>query len=359
MVADKNGMGAEVDLESDPERFIVDFTNNMGREFDLTGILSLAAEEMKGITVIFKNGTVILTFSDVVEIKNSGATVMSLSTAVASSNGEGSSFRLSLTTPDGSAPSVELSAVVEIPTNITTPSNTTLARIDGSLAANVPATITESMIRAEIAVGVLYETRKEFSISSFTYADILLSSDKAAAKPGEIVRVSFSVPVDVRIVKLYYVGESGEKTIISGSAFVMPSESVSIGIEYEYVTYVIRFVSDGKVIHTATYKPGEIPSFPGVPIKAADDKYTYTFKGWDREFLPADANTVYNAEYETKEIVREPPKEGLIVTDGVLRIIVLVIVALIYAVVIVIPCLVIVIVKAVRRRMRRLPKKAK
>ena len=359
VVSDKNGMEADVDLVSDPERFIVDFTGNMGREFDLAGILSIAAEEMKGMTVILKNGTVILSFSDVIAIRNCGATVISLSTAGATADGEGSVFKLSFTSSDGRLPDASLRAFVEIPTNITTLSNTTLTRVDGATVTNVPASITETLISAEINAGVFYETRREFGVSKLAYADIPLTVDKTSCEPGDIVHVSFSAPLGIRVVKLYYIGDDGEKTTVSGSSFIMPSESVTVGIEYEYVTYVIRFASDGKVIHTVTHKPGELPSFPGAPVKAADSDYTYNFVGWDREFEPADGNTVYNAVYEKKEIVREAPKEGLIITDGVLRILVLAVVALIYMVAIVIPCGVIVIVKAVRRSMRKLPKKAK
>lgn len=359
LVSDKNGTGADVDLESDPEIYTVDFTDNMGRDFDLSGVLSLAAEEMKGVTVIFKTGTVELSFSDVVEINNSGATVMSLTSSSASMDGEGASFKLSLTAPDGKTPNMKLRVTVTVPTTVTTLPNTTLTRLDGDSSVDVPATITENSITAEIEIGAVYKTKREFTVSAFPYADITLTADKTACEPGDIVRVSYSVPTGVRVVKLYYIGEDGEKNVVSGSVFAMPAENVTVGIEYEYVTYTVRFASDGRVIHTATYKPGELPSFPGAPAKAADYDYTYTFVGWDKELVPVDGNVVYNAVYEKTAIVREPPKEGLVITEGVLRIIVLVIVIAIYVGAIAIPCVIIVIVKVVRRSMRKLPKSGK
>ena len=359
IASDKNGNEADVDLETDPEKYTVDFTENIGRDFELADVIELASEEMKGVDIVFDSGTVVLSFSDVMEMKEYGATVISLTSSSADVSGEGASFRLSLTTPDGRVPDAKMRVTVKITASISSVSNTTLTKIDGDERVDVPAIITEDGIVAEIEVGAVYTTRREFKLSVLPSADVSLSVDKTACAPGDIVRVSYSAPLGVRIVKLYYIGQNGEKITIPGVVFAMPAEDVTIGIEYEYVTYTVRFASDGRVIHTATYKPGEMPSFPGSPTKAADESYTYTFVGWDKEFKAVDGNEVYNAIYEKKEIIREAPKEGLIVTDGVLKIIVLVVVALIYIGAIVLPCVVIVIIKVVRRCMRKLPKKAK
>lgn len=359
LVVDKNGTGAGIDLETDTERYIIDCSENAGVKFDLSDIFSLAAENMKGITVRFRGGAVILSFSELMDAYGAGATVMSLMSASATGDGEGASFKLTLTAPDGTVPDKALRATVGIYAKISSLEATILSRLIGGERVAVPATISEDGLRAQVDAGEVYQTYREFGLSTVPYADINLAVDKPVAAPGDIIRVSFSAPADKRVVKLYYIDGAGNKTVIEGGAFVMPEDSVTVGLEFEYIKYTVRFTSDGRVIHTATYTPGEMPYFPGIPAKAADSEYSYTFIGWDMEFSPVDGNAVYNAVYEKTPIIRDEPQEGLIITPRVLKIILLVATAAFYGGLVALPCVIIVTVKLVRRCLRRLPRGAK
>ncbi len=360
LVVDSLGNGAKIDLTSDPASVFVDCTDGVGRSYELVDILTLAKKEMRSVTVKLDGGTVTFTFAELVAILDSGATNLSI-LASRYSQGEGSaySFKLSLTRPDGTVPDSALRGTLSIPCEIESPGNTTVIYFDGDEQLSLRANITGDGISAPILANTLYRTLTEYSVNLVQYADVNLSVDKTTAKPGDVIRVSFFAPDDRRVTKLYYISSNGDRVAISGNSFVMPADSITVGLEFQYITYTVRFTSDGKVIYTVTCKPGEIPKFPGKPTKASDSDYTYEFIGWDSELSAVTGNTVYNAEYEKTPIVKEAPKEGLIITPRVLRIIVLVLVVLIYAAIILLPCVIIVIVKVVRRCMRRAKKMAK
>ncbi len=68
----------------------------------------------------------------------------------------------------------------------------------------------------------------------------------------------------------------------------------------------ITFVDeDGSVLQEKKYAEGDIPVYQGeVPTKPADDQFTYTFYGWDKEVIAVTAEVTYTAIYSAKINVR-------------------------------------------------------
>ena len=65
--------------------------------------------------------------------------------------------------------------------------------------------------------------------------------------------------------------------------------------------YTVKWVDDDEttLIYQKDYEYGAIPQFEGVePTKAADAQYTYTFKGWDKDYTEVKGNQTYVAVYE-------------------------------------------------------------
>ena len=92
--------------------------------------------------------------------------------------------------------------------------------------------------------------------------------------------------------------------------------SVKENIDYtavytdEYNKYIVRFLDeDGTVILNAVYHYGEDVVIPANPAKEADEKYTYTFAGWDKEVTSVKGNVDYTAVY-TEKLNRIPEVEG-------------------------------------------------
>ena len=78
----------------------------------------------------------------------------------------------------------------------------------------------------------------------------------------------------------------------------------------EYNKYIVRFLDeDGTVILKTTYHYGDDVAVPADPVKAADETYTYTFAGWDKEVTSVKENVDYTATY-TERLNRIPEVEG-------------------------------------------------
>ena len=80
--------------------------------------------------------------------------------------------------------------------------------------------------------------------------------------------------------------------------------------EPSYIEYTVRFLDeDGSVITEITYHYGDNVVVPANPAKEADETYTYTFAGWDKEVTSVKENVDYTATY-TEKLNRIPEVEG-------------------------------------------------
>ena len=80
--------------------------------------------------------------------------------------------------------------------------------------------------------------------------------------------------------------------------------------EDEYINYTVRFLNeDGSVISEDIYHYGDDVAVPENPTKAADEKYTYTFAGWDKEVTSVTGDADYTAVFDEKAI-KLPEVEG-------------------------------------------------
>ena len=70
-----------------------------------------------------------------------------------------------------------------------------------------------------------------------------------------------------------------------------------------YIDYTVIFKNeDGTVLSRNTYHYGDAITAPATPTKAADNTYTYTFKGWDQAVVDCAGNATYTATYNANYI---------------------------------------------------------
>jgi transposase-like protein len=70
-----------------------------------------------------------------------------------------------------------------------------------------------------------------------------------------------------------------------------------------YIEYTVTFVDyDDKMISEKTYHYGDTVTIPNDPFRAADDTFTYTFKGWNKDIETVTGNETYKAEYKATYI---------------------------------------------------------
>lgn len=83
--------------------------------------------------------------------------------------------------------------------------------------------------------------------------------------------------------------------------FVDANDDNNLYAVWQVKTYTVKWVDDDEttLIDQKDYEYGAIPKFEGVePTKAADAQYTYTFKGWDKDYTEVKGNQTYVAVYE-------------------------------------------------------------
>ena len=101
-----------------------------------------------------------------------------------------------------------------------------------------------------------------------------------------------------------FAGWDKEVTSVKGNA------DYTAKYEPSYIDYTVRFLNeDGSVISEATYHYGDNVVVPADPAKETDEKYTYTFAGWDKEVTSVKENVDYTATY-TERLNRIPEVEG-------------------------------------------------
>ena len=64
--------------------------------------------------------------------------------------------------------------------------------------------------------------------------------------------------------------------------------------------YTVIFKNyDETVLKSTTYHYGDTVVVPATPVKPADNTYTYTFNGWDKEVINCNGNATYTATYSS------------------------------------------------------------
>ncbi len=84
-----------------------------------------------------------------------------------------------------------------------------------------------------------------------------------------------------------------------------------------YIDYTVKFIDyNGSVLSEKTYHYGDEVTVPDDPEREEDEKYTYSFSGWDKEITEVKGNETYTATYEATEKPQTQFVPGDINGDG-------------------------------------------
>lgn len=114
--------------------------------------------------------------------------------------------------------------------------------------------------------------------------------------------VGFTAPTGYKFLGWATTPDSNTVTYkVGATVFVDANGDNDLYAVWQVKTYTVKWVDeDGTtLIDQKDYEYGAIPKFEGVePTKAADAQYTYTFKGWDKDYTEVKGNQTYVAVYE-------------------------------------------------------------
>ncbi len=360
----QNGSGCAVSVKDGD--FTVDCKNVYDSSFDLSKIIPRAAES----GAVYLNSArfqTYVSYADVILMNELGVSRMDIETKLVQSGNvysvavrlyDGEGREIASRSPRSASGQKELKVTLTLPLNFDSPQNLRFYYLENGEKTFVRANYSDGYLKASYVCGREYFAAEEYGVDLISCDPVLISLDKTEASNGEAVRVTVGdIPPGVIFEGLYYLDSSGNRYDIVNNEFLMLSGGVSVGADFYYQEYTVTFVADGKTIATYTAFYGDEMEPPPAPEKASDDKFSYTFAGWTPKLSKVTGDAVYEAKYMKVELPPKPEPDGLQITDGVMRIIILAALAVFYAVGVFIPVLTIVTVKLILRLRRRAKKK--
>ena len=93
-------------------------------------------------------------------------------------------------------------------------------------------------------------------------------------------------------------------TQVNASSVFTQNETVSAKFkDMSNVFYDISFFNwDSTLIESQSVQYGKTYVYEGTPLRESTEKYSYSFKGWDKAVVPAKADAIYYAVYDSLEI---------------------------------------------------------
>ena len=174
----------------------------------------------------------------------------------------------------------------------------------------VRATITENEITFTMNTLSVYNVYLVYNIIIYTSQYLDIVSSKQEAIVGENVNITLGTLKEGMILDNLYVKDSNNNNVeLNEQSFIMPQSDVYIGVNCSFIKYVVRFIVDGEVVSTNTYKYGDEITLPSNPFKVSDEDYSYEFTGWDKEITQVYEDKDYNAIFKKTAIEHENIKE--------------------------------------------------
>ena len=165
-----------------------------------------------------------------------------------------------------------------------------------------------------------------FTDKDGSYKDDIFEDDNHPKNTNAIVKslgdVGFKAPIGYEFRGWATARDSSTIEYAAGATvFVDANGDNDLYAVWQVKTYTVTWVDeDGTtLIDQKDYEYGAIPKFEGVePTKAADAQYTYTFKGWDKDYTEVKGNQTYVAVYEkttNKYTVKWVDEDGTTLID--------------------------------------------
>lgn len=98
----------------------------------------------------------------------------------------------------------------------------------------------------------------------------------------------------------------------AGDTLALANGSVTLYAQWTPKQYTVTWVgSDGAALESDSVPYGTVPEYSGTtPTKASDDKYDYTFAGWDPQVATVTGDVTYTAQFDAKEKASIAPDEN-------------------------------------------------
>ena len=183
----------------------------------------------------------------------------------------------------------------------------------------------ENTVLASILCGTDYRLELRYTVTVSENKECTVTVNTDTARPGELVSVSVVAHGStIKLTRLTVTDSDGNEIEVGADGtFRMPHSNVTVMQHTELKYHTVTFVASGKTVSTYKVLHGTAVTPPQAPAIQADNLYTYEFERWYPRSGIIVTDTVFTAVYKRTLIPHEPDTEGLKVTDGVLKLIVL------------------------------------
>ncbi len=347
-----SGGGAHITRTED--YYIAECASSMARSFDIYRLILRATSQANHLGIILRTNScdIKISYSTLLSMLESGETVITPS--VIQNGVKGYKYSVSVTSPSGEA-SGEYKFAVSMPYKLTGHEGLTLSK--GDIDETISFTQGEGSISFDLLSGHIYQTSIKYSLNIIGSSMVTVTTSTDRATPGEIIEISIDTPLGVRLDRVYLVYPDGSESTVNDFKFKMPSQDISVGVECSYIEYLIRFTDDkGKVLASYYLGYGETVPPPPEPIKANDSRYSYTFSGWSDTITPVTQDKTYKAVFRSTRLPQKEEPQGLQISEGILRLLVMSIVFVCMMILVVIPSVVIAIIVIRKEKKRHIEK---
>lgn len=343
-----SGGGAHITRTED--YYIAECASSMARSFDIYRLALRATSQANRLGIILYTNScdITISYATLLSMLESGETVITPS--VIQNGIKGYKYSVSINSPSGGA-SGEYKLAVSMPYKLNKHDGLTLSK--GNTGDSIPFTQGEGSINFDLVSGYTYETSIKYGLNIIgsSMANISISTERAT--PGEMVEISIDTPLGIKIDRVYLVYPDGSESTVNDFKFTMPSKDISVGVECSYIEYLIKFTDDkGKVLASYYLRYGDTVTPPPEPVKANDSRYSYTFSGWSDTIGPVTQDKTYKAVFRSTRLPQKQEPDGLQVSEGILRLLIMGAVFVCMMVLVVIPSgvIAIIVIKGERKR---------
>lgn len=168
----------------------------------------------------------------------------------------------------------------------------------------VRSTYSDNKLCFTMNTAYVYHYYPTYEINVIKNDYVSIKCNESTSRVNGEVTINLSGLIDgIRIDKIYCQDVNKNDVEIIDNKFIMPACDVYVGVVTSPIIYTVRFISDGFVFQTNTYKYNEDLIVPTLnPSKLSDDEYSYEFIGWSPELIKKVTTDIeYVAEFKQVE----------------------------------------------------------
>ena len=275
-----------------------------GNSVTASELLSLAATSEKKVNLNFGEMSLTLDKDAVVSLSRGGAYRISLvENPTARTAGEITSLSLLITDEAGNPVRLSRGEMrVNLPTTRESVTNYTLYAIrDGGAREKLSYMFADGEISFIAKPNLRYTFIQLYTVTikptqnGETLLERLVYEAGSTVTPTYYPAISFEA-ADVSLLR----ADTNTATPLEDKrSFVMPDSDVTLIVNYQKLSYTVKFVVNGEEVSSAKYEIGKTPTPPKVTEEYTDGDYRYVFAGWSPAIQAVTEDTTYTAKYNT------------------------------------------------------------